>query len=102
MQAVTKFIVYRYAFNGFAARMSEVDAESLRENSNVLKVWKDEIGQLQTDNSQTYIGITEGGQAWSKGWVGEDVVIGIVDTGIWPEHPSFADVATSKERQQGP
>jgi len=97
-----KVYSYRYTFNGFAARMSEADAEALKANTNVIKVWKDEIGQLQTDNSQTYIGLTEGGQAWSKGWVGEDVVIGVVDSGIWPEHPSFADVATPKKGNKGP
>lgn len=48
-----KVYSYRYAFNGFAARMNEADAELLKGNANVLKVWKDEIGQLQTDNSPT-------------------------------------------------
>jgi subtilisin family serine protease len=97
-----KVYSYRYTFNGFAARMSEVDAELLKGNANVLRVWKDEIGQLQTDNSPAYIGITEGGQAWSKGWVGEDVVIGVIDSGVWPEHPSFADVDTPKHGNKGP
>ena len=93
---------YRYAFNGFAARMSAADAESLKTNPNVTKVWKDEIRQLQTDASPTFIGVTEGGQAWSKGVVGEDIVIASIDTGLWPEHPSFADVATPKKGNKGP
>ncbi len=49
---------YRYAINGFAARMTAADAEKLKANPDVLKVWKDEIRQLQTDTSPTYIGIT--------------------------------------------
>ncbi|MDX2418251.1 MAG: S8 family serine peptidase [Xanthomonadales bacterium] len=93
---------YLYAINGFAARMTAADAEKLKANPDVLKVWKDEIRQLQTDTSPTYIGITEAGQAWSKGFTGENVVIGIIDSGIWPEHPSFADVKTPKKGNKGP
>lgn len=93
---------YRYAFNGFAARMTAREAEKLKKNPDVINVWKDEIRQLQTDTSPTYIGLTESGQAWSKGLTGEDVVIGAIDTGIWPEHPSFADVKTSKKGNKGP
>jgi len=93
---------YRYALNGFAARMTSAAAERLRKNPGVMNVWKDELRKLQTDTSPTYIGLTEAGQAWSKGLTGENVVIGIVDTGVWPEHPSFADVKTPKKGNKGP
>lgn len=93
---------YRFALNGFAARMTAADAETLRRNSDVLNVWKNEIRYPQTDASPNYIGITESGEAWSKGHVGEDVVIGVVDTGVWPEHPSFADTPTPKKGNKGP
>ena len=97
-----KVYSYRYAINGFAARMTAVDAEKLKKNPDVVNVWKDEIRQLQTATSPTYIGVTESGQAWSKGLTGENVVIGIVDSGVWPEHPSFADVKTFKKGNKGP
>jgi len=93
---------YRYAFNGFAARMTEADAIALRKRGDVVNVWKDEIRKLQTDGSMNYIGLTEGGEAWSKGLTGENVVIGSIDTGIWPEHPSFADTPTQKKGNKGP
>jgi len=98
----SKVYNYRYAFNGFAARMTKAEAEALRGSAGVLNVWKDEIRQIQTDTSPTYIGLTEGGDAWSKGYAGENIVLGILDTGIWPEHPSFADVATPKKGNKGP
>jgi len=100
--AGAKVYSYKYAFNGFAARMTAADAEALKGRDDVVNVWEDEILQLHTDNSPTYIGLTEGGDAWSKGYVGEDVVIGVVDTGVWPEHPSFADVPTPKKGNKGP
>ena len=98
----SKVYSYRYAFNGFAARMTAADAEALKGRDDVVNVWEDEILQLQTNGSPHYIGITEGGQAWSNGLTGENVVIGVVDTGVWPEHPSFADVPTPKKGNKGP
>lgn len=97
-----KVYSYRYAFNGFAARMTEAAAKALRKRGDVINVWRDEIHQLQTDGSPNYIGLTEGGEAWSKGLTGENVVIGSIDTGIWPEHPSFADSPTQKKGNKGP
>ncbi len=97
-----KVYSYRYAFNGFAAYMTAADAAALKSRSDVVNVWKDEIRQLQTNASPNFIGITEAGEAWSKGRTGEGVVIGIVDGGIWPEHPSFADVDTFKKGNKGP
>ncbi len=98
----SKVYNYRYAFNGFAARMTAADAEALKGRADVMNVWKNEIRYLQTDATLTWIGINGPGEAWSKGYVGEDIVIGIVDSGVWPEHPSFADVATPKKGNKGP
>ncbi len=92
---------YCFSFNGFAARMSAADADALSRQGNVVNVWKDEIRQIQTNTSPAYIGVQGHGGAWSKGLTGEDIVIGIVDTGIWPEHPSFADVKTPKKGNKG-
>ena len=98
----TKVYNYKYALNGFAARMTAADAAALKNRDDVVNVWKNEIRYLQTDATPNYIGITEGGEAWSNGNVGEDVVIGVIDSGVWPENPSFADVATPKKGNKGP
>ncbi|MDX1487861.1 MAG: S8 family serine peptidase, partial [Acidiferrobacterales bacterium] len=96
-----KVYSYKFALNGFAARMSAADAEALRARDDVINVWRDEMLELQTNTSPNYIGITQAGHAWSKGVTGEDVVIGIVDSGVWPEHPSFADVPTFSKGNKG-
>jgi subtilisin family serine protease len=55
-------------------------------------VYPDELLQLDTDNSPQFIGAPTvwkalGGQEKA----GEGVIVGVLDTGIWPEHPSFSD-----------
>lgn len=101
VSSAEKIYSYRYAANGFAARLTEQQAERLKSHSGVLHVAKDEILQPQTDNTPQYLGLTDRGQAWSLGIVGEDVVVGVIDTGIEPEHPSVADVRTPRFGNRG-
>ena len=67
------------------------EAEKLAAQKNVISVVPDELRQLHTDTSPDFSGLTDDGGAWDSGITGEGVVIGVIDTGIWPEHPSFAD-----------
>lgn len=66
-----------------------------------MSVYKDELLQPQTDNTPKFLGLTQRGGAWAKGGAGEDVVVGIIDTGINPEHPSFADTRTQVRGERG-
>jgi subtilisin family serine protease len=88
-----KLYSYRYTFNGFAARMTAAQAEKLRSRKSVLRVWEDQIRYLQTNDSPAFLGLLSqsGGLRTDLGLQGEDIVIGVIDSGIAPEHPSFAD-----------
>jgi Subtilase family/Fibronectin type-III domain/Peptidase inhibitor I9/PA domain len=87
---------YTYVFNGFAAELTDAQADKLANTAGVLAVSKDERRKLDTVSTPTFLGLTGRDGFWkdlhSKG---ENVVIGIVDSGIWPQHPSFSD----RERQ---
>ncbi len=86
-----KVNTYTTSLNGFSATLSYEDAQALAADPKVTLVLPDELRQKTTDSSPRYLGLTRRGGAWSTGLTGEDVVVGIIDNGIWPEHPSFAD-----------
>ena len=37
------------------------------------------------------MGLDGRSESWRSGLTGAGVTVGVIDTGIWPEHPSFAD-----------
>lgn len=82
---------YTSSVNGFAAVMTQVEAQKIADRDDVFAVYIDELRQPTTDESGTFLGLDGPAGAWSLGYDGEGVVIGIIDSGIWPEHPSFAD-----------
>ena len=51
--------------------------------------------QPDTSSTPSFIGFSAQGGLWDQvggvGNAGENVIIGIVDSGAWPEHPSYSD-----------
>ncbi len=86
-----KLYSYTVALNGFAAVLSADQARDMANQKGVLLVLEDQLRYADTDSSPAFIGLTKNGEAYQAGVVGEDVVVGVIDSGIWPEHPSFAD-----------
>ncbi|MDH2413742.1 S8 family serine peptidase [Nocardioides sp. CER19] len=43
---------------------------------------------------EDFLDLTGHGEAYDSGIDGTGVLVGVIDTGIWPEHPSFADDGT--------
>ncbi|RMF97397.1 MAG: hypothetical protein D6727_05625, partial [Gammaproteobacteria bacterium] len=88
-----KLYSYRYAFNGFAAKLTRLQAQKLRARREVLNVWPDQLRYLHTNDSPAFLGLLQptNGLAAARGLTGEGVVIGVIDSGIAPGHPSFDD-----------
>ena len=85
---------YKYGASGFAAIITEAQAKKIEKQPDVLMVQKDYLHQKQTDNSPSFLELDAPNGPWDLGYDGEGVIVGVIDTGIWPEHPSFADDGT--------
>jgi len=82
---------YTIALNGFAARLTHEEALAAAAQDSVRMVVPDQLYQPDTDSSGEYLGLAVAGGAYDTGLTGKGVVVGVIDSGIWPEHPSFAD-----------
>ncbi len=85
---------YRNAVNGFATELSAQEVRTLRNMPGVVSIEPDEIYRLATDAGPNWIGadkIHDGSAGPYPATGGEGMVIGIIDTGINWDHPSFAD-----------
>ena len=85
---------YRYAFSGFAAGLTAGQAEAMKALPGVLSVDKDQVYEMDTSTTPTFLGLSQPAPDgfWARtGARGENVIIGMVDSGVWPEHPSFSD-----------
>ena len=85
---------YQVAFNGFAAPMTAAQALKLAGRPGVLAVLPDEVRRLDTVQTPEFLGLPGDRGVWARlGGVddaGKGVVVGVLDSGVWPENPSFA------------
>lgn len=84
---------YRVVSNGFAADLSAEEAEALKQVRGVKSIQPIKKHKLQTDSGPTWIGadrIWDGSAGFPENG-GEGVVIGVIDSGINWDHPSFED-----------
>ena len=83
---------YDMVIGGLAVQLPASALPALRAMPGVVRVYADTLEHPDTDQTPAFIGAKS---AWGKlggqTSAGEGVIVGVIDTGIWPEHPSFAD-----------
>ncbi|KAM4078568.1 hypothetical protein ACB094_09G048000 [Castanea mollissima] len=83
----SKIYTYRKSFNGFVARLLPHEVQSLSEGC---ISFSKHSAQLHTTRTWDFLGMSETlSQANAKRE--SDIVVGLLDTGIWAEAPSFND-----------
>ncbi|XP_021714988.1 subtilisin-like protease SBT1.8 [Chenopodium quinoa] len=84
---------YSEAYSGYAATLTASEAEALRKNDAVFGVYEDTVYTLHTTRTPEFLGLDVAGEGLTAGdhLDASDVIVGVLDTGIWPESKSFDD-----------
>ncbi|KAG2666323.1 hypothetical protein I3843_15G050600 [Carya illinoinensis] len=94
----SSYIIYSYthALNGFSASLSPSELEALKNSSGYVSAIRDLPVKPDTTYSTNFLGLNSNSGVWPLSYYGEDVIIGVVDSGIWPESQSFNDKGMSE------
>ncbi|BFG31578.1 hypothetical protein CerSpe_178520 [Prunus speciosa] len=82
---------YRNVATGFAAKLTPEEVKAMEKKEGFLSAHPEQILPLHTTHSPNFLGLHQGLGLWKGSNYGEGVIIGVLDTGISPDHPSFSD-----------
>src|SRR3954452_7342105 len=86
---------YSISYNGFAAKLTAAQANKLAVDKDVVAISKQRIETVDTSSTPAFLGLSAPGGLWDQlggvGKAGENIIIGDIDSGIWPEALSFSD-----------
>ncbi|XP_065009348.1 subtilisin-like protease 4 [Musa acuminata AAA Group] len=82
---------YREAISGFAARLTAEEVRTMEAMDGFVYARPDKVRRIQTTYTPEFLGLSQWNGTWRTTSWGEGIVIGVIDTGIFPSHPSFSD-----------
>ncbi|XP_021800924.1 subtilisin-like protease SBT1.2 [Prunus avium] len=86
---------YRNVAIGFAAKLMPEEVKAMEKKEGFVSAHPERILPLQTTHSPDFLGLHQGSGLWEQTNYGEGVIIGVLDTGVAPYHPSFSDEGVS-------
>ncbi|KAJ1404322.1 Peptidase S8/S53 domain [Sesbania bispinosa] len=84
---------YNNAIHGFSTRITTKETRLLKSQIGVLKVFPDKQYKIHTTRTPHFLGLDkiQGTFLETRSKAGSDVIVGLLDTGVWPESKSFDD-----------
>ncbi|KAI4314687.1 hypothetical protein L6164_027573 [Bauhinia variegata] len=85
---------YKHGFRGFAAKLTDEQAAQISKMPGVVSVFPNSKRNLHTTHSWDFMGLLDDETMEILGYSTKNqanIIVGFIDTGIWPESPSFSD-----------
>ncbi|KAK1264568.1 hypothetical protein QJS04_geneDACA011378 [Acorus gramineus] len=80
---------YGRSFNGFAAKLTQQQKQKLAGMQGIVSVLESKTLKPHTTRSWDFLGFT--GKVPRQPTQESDIIVGMIDTGVWPESESFSD-----------
>ncbi|KAL5714295.1 hypothetical protein ACHQM5_016276 [Ranunculus cassubicifolius] len=82
---------YNHVMHGFSARLTPFQLSKLEKHPAHRATNRESYGRLFTTRTPKFLGLKHDSGLWPASSYGKDVIIGMIDTGIWPESKSLND-----------
>ncbi|WCJ41803.1 Subtilisin-like serine-protease S [Euphorbia peplus] len=89
---------YTKSFRGFSAMLTQDQAQKLSESEAVVSVFESKMNKVHTTHSWDFLGVNSFSEQKSQlslnsslAAASSDVIVGVIDSGVWPESASFND-----------
>ncbi|KAF0891265.1 hypothetical protein E2562_009442 [Oryza meyeriana var. granulata] len=88
---------YHHVASGFAARLTRQELDAVSAMPGFVSAVPDQMYTLQTTHTPQFLGLSAPAPPQGKRWsscgsgAGAGVIVGVIDTGVFPDHPSFSD-----------
>ena len=86
-------MIYTYdnVIHGFSTRLTAEQAQTLESQAGILSVLPELKYELHTTRTPEFLGLDKSPDMFPDSKSASDVIVGVLDTGIWPESKSFDD-----------
>ncbi|ONK62627.1 uncharacterized protein A4U43_C07F6140 [Asparagus officinalis] len=86
-------LVYSYSkvFSGFAARLTDEELNLTSKKPGFVRAFPNAVIPLLTTHTPDFLGLRGSAGLWNSTNLGKGVIVGVLDSGILPGHPSFDD-----------
>ncbi|KAL0296060.1 UNVERIFIED_CONTAM: Subtilisin-like protease SBT1.7 [Sesamum radiatum] len=82
---------FRNVFPGFAAKLTSEEVKAMEKKTGFISARPQQVLPLHTTHTPNFLGLHQNMGFWRDSNYGKGIIIGVLDTGILPDHPSFSD-----------
>ncbi|XP_074565990.1 subtilisin-like protease 4 [Curcuma longa] len=83
---------YSDVFSGFAASLTEEELQAVGKKKGFVRALPDRVLRVMTTHTPDFLGLKVGKKGlWDDSKLGSGVIVGVLDTGVTPGHPSYDD-----------
>ncbi|XVE55867.1 hypothetical protein DITRI_Ditri03aG0191600 [Diplodiscus trichospermus] len=80
---------YNHVMHGFSARLTPSQVSAIKKSPAQIATHEERFGKLFTTHSPEFLGLRHSSGLWNSSSFGEGVIVGLIDSGVWPESESF-------------